>query len=110
MYDRNIYQKFELILGQKEVLKLRVNSRDGNNSYRKYIKVFDYCYKSLSDEHREILNKTYINKNYRFWWVDRYSKSSYYRKRIIAITSFVHLFEFIYENFVHFHIHIDNAR
>ena len=64
----------------------------------KFLEAFNYSFNSLEGEYKEIFSKTYLEKAYQFWWLDYYCKSSYYRKRIIAVTSFVHLFELVHEN------------
>ena len=102
MCDKEIYQKLNLIAKKKVVLQSRILSRDGKEEYRKYQAVVNYCLNALHFDYREIIVKSYLSPDYKFWWVDRYCKSSYYRKRIKAVNSFVRLYELIYENFRHF--------
>lgn len=54
----------------------------------------------LKDEYREIINKSFLNTDYEYWWIETYSESTYYRKRFRAIRTFVNLFNFINENTV----------
>ena len=96
MHDLSFYTKFEKILDVRNNLKTSENT--SLETY-KFFKVLNYCLRSLKDEYRMILTKTYFERSYQFWWLDYYCKSSFYRKRYWAIVGFVCLFEMIYENF-----------
>lgn len=90
MEQQSIYSRFDEILKQRKILQ--------NQRNNEFLNRFDYCLSLLKDEYKNILLESYIDVTYQFWWVDFYCKSSYYRKRIKAITSFVLLFETMYEN------------
>ena len=79
---------------------MRLLTRDEKEELQKLNGILDYCLSSLKSDFQEILNESYFNVSYKFWWVDYYSKSAFYRRREKAITSFVSLFEMINENFI----------
>ena len=60
--------------------------------------VFNYCLDRLHYDYRNILVNSFIDCRFKFWWMEFYSKSTFYRLRGKALTSFVSLFEMIYEN------------
>ena len=94
MYDRKIYYQFREIM--KEEFKLRLKKK---KDYSRFKFVFDYSFNSLSLEFQEIIKKTYLDSKFKFWWMELYPQTTFYRKRHRAISSFVHLFNLIYENF-----------
>ena len=48
----------------------------------------------LSEEEREIIVNDFINLSVpRVWWLNRYSRSTYYRKREEAVNKFYELFD-----------------
>ena len=96
MRDYKIYSKISLIIQRrKEILNSKITSKE--NLW--FLGVLNYCTGLMKEEHLEILKLSYFEVSYKFWWMDFYSKSSYYRKRFAAVSSFVSLFEMIYENF-----------
>ena len=98
MYDKRIYQKLDKIIQDRKKLQLKQEKK----KYARFNVIFNYCLSALSYEYQKILRKSYFEDEYKFWWVDEYSKTAYYRKRIKAVTSFVKLFELINENFDNF--------
>ena len=96
MCEQKIYSKFHDII--KVVNFILSNNKNDCNEMR-YLGIFRYVLNSLKEDYLFILKNSYFNKSYRFWWIDFYSKTTYYRKRYIAVNSFVSLFEMIYENF-----------
>ena len=95
MHEQKIYNRFDQILEAKNRFKI---VGLGSEERKQFFLIFNYCLNSLKDEYRTILNKTYFERDYEYWWLDYYCKSSYYRKRHWAIIAFVRLFELIYEN------------
>ena len=77
MNSRKIYNKFYSILKQKETQKSKAIS----------------CLDFLKEDYKEILNNSFFNKIYEYWWLDYYSETNYYRKRFRAIRSFVNLYQ-----------------
>ena len=102
MCDKEMYEKLDRILALKVRLQSHIYTTNGKREYRKYLATFNYCVNQLDTDYKEIFVETYVKRSFKFWWVDKYCKSSFYRKRIKAIYSFVLLFEMIYENFYHF--------
>ena len=99
MHKNEIYSRLQTIIDRKR----RFNSENFRSDERKQLNaIIRYCLQLLKEEYRNILIKSYFECDYPFWWVDYYCKSSYYRKRIKAVTSFVLLFETIYEDPNHF--------
>lgn len=88
----------------KQILMTKnyVNNGLGTNTFhnnKRFHFVFDYVLKSLHGEYQHILTNTFINPSFKYWWVGIYSKTSFYRLREKALTSFISLFEMMYENF-----------
>ena len=96
MCEQKIYSKLQDIT--KVVNSILSNDKNDLTEIR-YLGIFRYVLNLLKEDYLFILNNSYFNKSYRFWWLDFYSKTSYYRKRFFAVNSFVSLFEMIYENF-----------
>ncbi len=96
MRDYKIYSKINHLI---EVRKQFLNLKEKNKEHLKFLGMFNYCLNSMKEEYLFILQNSYLNISYQFWWLDYYCKSSYYRKRFTAVSSFVSLFEMIYENF-----------
>lgn len=96
MRDYKIYSKINQLI---EVRKQFLNLKEKNKEHLKFLGMFNYCLNSMKEEYLFILQNSYLNISYQFWWLDYYCKSSYYRKRFTAVSSFVSLFEMIYENF-----------
>ena len=96
MRDYKIYSKINHLI---EVRKQFQTLREKKEEHLKFLGMFNYCLNSMKEEYLFILQNSYLNMTYQFWWLDYYCKSSYYRKRFTAVSSFVSLFEMIYENF-----------
>ena len=98
MRDYQIYSKIKRI---SDVRNEFLSVKEKDSDHLKYLGMFNYCKSLMKEEYLLILQNSFFNKNktYQFWWMDYYCKSSYYRKRFIAVNSFVSLFEMIYENF-----------
>lgn len=99
MSNRKNYKKLDEILSKKNTLKIGQKTLEEKLECAKFENVLNYCLNSLSFDYQEIMSKTYLNSNFKFWWVDKYSKSTFYRKKENAVNSFVQLFEMIYENY-----------
>ena len=96
MHDLSFYTKFNKILNTRKTLRI---NRIQTDESKKFFKALNYSLKNLKDEYRMILENSFFECDYKFWWVDYFCKSSFYRKRYLAIVAFVRLFEMIYENF-----------
>ena len=88
-------QKLKEIMLTK--LRLRKEVED-TQKFNYFVSVFNFCLDHLEHEYRTILVKTYVKCQFKFWWVDVYTKTTFYRMRARALTNFVSLFELIYEN------------
>ena len=85
----------------KEIMLTKIRLRKEVEDARKFnyfVSVFNFCLDHLEYEYRTILVKTYFKCQFKFWWVDIYAKTTFYRMRARALTNFVSLFELIYEN------------
>ncbi len=96
MRDKEVYLKIQQIIETRRKL---LSAKESSLAKEKFLHMFEYCLNLMKEEYLLILQNSYFRKCYKFWWMDYYCKSSYYRKRLVAITSFVSLFEMIYENF-----------
>lgn len=90
--------KLMVILGERD----RLFETNDYQTYKKYQEVIDYCYNALSYEYQRIIKKSYLEFDdlFKFWWIDEYSKSAFYRKIRKAENAFVNLFEMKYEKFI----------
>ena len=96
MRDYKIYSKIDQIIETRnKYLKLCEKKPE----HLMFLGMFNYCAKSMKGDYLFILENSYFNPTYQFWWLDYYCKSSYYRRRFTAVKSFGSLFEMIYENF-----------
>ena len=95
-----IMNTFEATAELMKILDSRRTSlyEQNKEKFKVISRIFDYCLNSMSNEYRNVLDKTFINPSYKFWWVDYYSQSSFYRMRQKAVSSFVSLYMMIYEN------------
>ena len=96
MRDYKIYSKINQIIETRNKF-LRLNEK--KTEHLIFLGMFNYCANSMKNDYLFILENSYFKPTYQFWWLDYYCKSSYYRRRFTAVSSFVALFEMIYENF-----------
>jgi len=93
MSTQEIYAKFNAVVNEAKLV---------NNDETIFSKI-THCLNCIKEEYREILNKSYFAQDYKFWWIDFYSETTYYKKRFRAITSFVYLYDSLNEDFdIHF--------
>lgn len=61
----------------------------------KYVKEVKVALSKIEQDYREIIINEFFNKNKRdsCWWTPKYSKTTYYRIRNIAIQRFLEVFE-----------------
>ena len=102
MQTQNCNAQIQEIVRLKKALQVKHDLRHDDKASKKFFSIYNYCLNSLKSNFREILLKSYFNVSYKFWWVDKYSQSAYYRRRAKAVISFVNLFNLIYENFSYF--------
>lgn len=95
METKFAYQKLKEIMLQKVELK---KSPDDRKKYTFFLNVFNFCLNQLEYEYKSLLIRSFLKCSYKFWWVDIYTKSTFYRMRARALSNFVSLFELIYEN------------
>ncbi len=98
MNEAKIGTKMKLILSKREELHKILKYNEFQYNSNRFLYVFDYVLESLHGEYKNIITKSFIHNPFKYWWVNIYSKSSFYRLRCKALTSFVNLFEMIYEN------------
>ena len=102
MQTENSYARIKEIACLKKKLEIRRVLKQDHEVCYKFFSTFDYCMNLLKKNFREILENSYFDVDYKFWWIDKYCQSSYYRMRAKAVNAFVSLFNIIYENFPHF--------
>lgn len=54
-----------------------------------YVAKIEAAFKSLDLDSRRIINNDFFFNNYKFWWVELYSTSTYYRLKRTAICKFL---------------------
>ncbi len=95
MNSSKIYDAFE------SIMNLRKEEKNNSLIFSEHSPVkqkVDYCLSRLKDDFKEIIVKDFLENSYKYWWLESYSETNYYRKRFRAITAFVNLFNLIYEN------------
>ena len=102
MQSENSYSQIKEIVSLKKSLEFKRFLRQYKDTCYKFFLTFDYCMNLMRNNFRDILVNSYFNVTYKFWWVDHYCKSSYYRMRARAVSAFVNIFNIIYENFPRF--------
>ena len=75
------------------------NKENKDINYQCFYYSFDRAMEALSERSKEILNRSYFQVEYPFWWLDFYSSTTYYRYRSKAINSFVFIFTCANESF-----------
>ena len=99
MNEPDIYSRLDQIISRKKDLLYNFENKNRKQDLKEFMSVYNYCLDSLKPEYRFILLESFLDVSYKYWWLDYYCQSSFYRKRLKAVSSFVHLFETIYENF-----------
>lgn len=75
-------------------MKLSSKNRGELPQSVKYINDVKNALNKINPVHREFVIKEFFDKNRnQYWWADRYSKSTYYRIRSIAIKNFLEEFQ-----------------
>ena len=109
MKNDDSFTRIKQIVSLNESLQVKQKLGQDKALCRKFFSTLNYCLKSVKPSSREILLNSYFQRDYKFWWIDKYCKSSYYRMRTRAVHCFVNLFDTIYENFSYFSRNIIRA-
>ena len=79
---------------QKHLLENYEDIANSNKySWKKFFRL-NKVYNALADPYRMILENTFMKKNNLYWWVDYYSKTTYYRLRSKAVKSFLNMYKY----------------
>lgn len=65
----------------------------GKNNLKKIYKI-DRAMNCLAEPYRTIIDNTFFDKKDLYWWIDFYSKSTYYRLRSKAIRTFLRAYSY----------------
>ena len=106
MQNENCYAQIKEVARLKKTLEIKRILNQDKDACHKFFTTFNYCMSLMRNNFKEILTKSYFDVDYKFWWVDKYCQSSFYRLRAKAVYSFMNLFNTIYENFSHFYHNI----
>lgn len=99
MSNKEITSKFNDIVKKKKYYDHAHYNLEIKEERDEFNRKFDRSMFCLKDEYQDILKHTFLDGSYKFWWLERYCKSSYYRERFRAMTSFVLIFEILGENY-----------
>ena len=102
MQNGNSYTQIKEIVKLKKSLEMKQKMKLDKDECLKFFATYQYCMRRMRKNLRDILQNSYFDVRYKFWWVDEYCKSSFYRMRARAVSCFVNLFNTIYENFSYF--------
>jgi len=97
------YNKAKMTLQNKEKLKkISLIKEEGGyysitdekcNSYSYFIQHVNNVLNMLDPIYREFIINDFLYKAKPFWWVNCYSKSSYYRNKTKALEMFIHYYK-----------------
>lgn len=62
------------------------------DKYTRFVYAVDAAMKALAKPHQLIIFNEYFNKDYNFWWLSYYSRSSFYRIKRLALEEFISFF------------------
>lgn len=93
MQNNQIYIDFFNILERYKHFNLVKAYPEKRNEAISFINKINSIFNLLNDNAVELLRKSYFDVDYPFWWLDQYSKSSYYRRRYRAVYCFVLMYE-----------------
>ena len=68
------------------------NDKHEKNKYDTYTERVENAYKKLDSLERLFINNEFFYQEYAFWWIERFSKNTYYRYKKKAIIHFLVLF------------------
>lgn len=63
--------------------------KGSNEANSLYIARIEKAFKSLDTDSRRIINNDFFFNNYKFWWLELYSTSTYYRLKRVAMCRFL---------------------
>ena len=64
-----------------------------SNIYVEAIEKVSNAFEALDEEEKRIINNDFFYQDYPFWWMDGYSKSTYYRLKRKAVIHFIEAYE-----------------
>ena len=99
MHVDKIYYEFNKIMSMRKPYQIHSSNEKEKKESERFEAILNFVLSQFKEEYKTIFTRTYLTNDYQFWWLEYYCKSSYYRKRCKAVTSFVRLFKMIYENF-----------
>ena len=98
MDRQKVKAKMMKIIERRKAIKTGFETSTSFNHQLYFLNVFEDVLNDLNSQHKLIIEKTFINTDNNFWWLNLYSKSTFYRLKDEALNSFVNMFEMIYEN------------
>ena len=89
----NSYGRFNEL---KDISNYYRNNQKNMVSIRAFKKIrkIDKVCNVLSDPYKTIIKKTFFEVNDLYWWVDYYSRTTYYRLRSKAIKTFLAFYKY----------------
>ncbi len=64
-----------------------------NNKYSDFVNKVNNCFDRLNGIDKLFINNEFFYEEYPYWWIDIYSKSSFYRYKRKAMMSFLREYE-----------------
>lgn len=106
-FERNTYHLMEIRLSQisaryllcKEWLKrkqgkISSGEKDTEDHFGTYVKRVEKSFDGLDENQKKVINNDFFyQSSYPFWWESFFAKSTYYRIKKIAMTSFLKNFK-----------------
>ena len=67
------------------MLKPRLYKEDSSNEFVRYVEAFQYILDSMIPENRQIIINDFIERKNYLWWMEMYTRSTYYRQKHKAV-------------------------
>ena len=71
----------------------KLSDIDAVDEKERYVSRVRAAFDSLKEEEKEMINNEFFYENYPFWWVNKYSRSAFYRLRNRSMFNFKKAFE-----------------
>lgn len=92
MRQGSYFKDFEKIVDVKKRYDKGIETTYKKMNKEVFINRFNRAYKSLKYCYRHIINEAYLKDNYKFWWLEEFEHTTYYRNRSRAVKTFLLVF------------------
>lgn len=92
---RLYFKALSIIKGEVKTVNLLMenNLKKADNNQNEiellYLEKIERAFRRLDIDSQKIINNDFFYNNYKFWWLDLYSTSTYYRLKRVALARFL---------------------